>query len=65
MIDIGNRTVNWHEGMTLGDLLKDLPEGKDCAVIRLNGRLVSRPNFDKTRVPDQAEIVLIPMIAGG
>jgi hypothetical protein len=26
---------------------------------------VSRPNFDKTPVPDNSEVFLIPMIAGG
>jgi len=33
--------------------------------VRINGKLVSRPNFGETPVPDQARINLIPMIAGG
>jgi sulfur carrier protein ThiS len=35
------------------------------AVVRLNGRLVSRPNFALTLVPDHAQVDLLPVIAGG
>jgi thiamine biosynthesis protein ThiS len=65
MITIGDKKVSWDEGMTVSDLLAVIDDGRFYAVVRLNGRLVSRPNFDTTPVPDNAEVVLIPMVAGG
>jgi sulfur carrier protein ThiS len=35
------------------------------AVVRINSTYVSRPNFEKTIIPDGAEVFLVPMIAGG
>ncbi len=46
-------------------LLPYVEKPKQYAVVRLNGKLVSRPLFKDTPVPDAAEVVLIPMIAGG
>jgi thiamine biosynthesis protein ThiS len=65
MIRIADKTLAWHEGMTVSDLLKKLDDSHSYAVVRINETFVSRPNFDKTTIPDEAEIFLIPMIAGG
>ena len=62
---MGEEKMAWKEGLTVFDLLEGLDKARFCAVVRLNGKLVSRPNFDKTPVPDGSEIVLIPMISGG
>lgn len=51
--------------MTVGDLLRDLNDSYPYAVVRINGKHVSRPDFDKTPIPDDSEIYLIPMVAGG
>ncbi len=65
MIRVADKTLNWHEGMTVSDVLIELADSHPYAVVRINGTYVSRPNFDKTPIPDGAEIFLIPMIAGG
>ena len=65
MIRVADKTVNWHEGMTISDLLDELGDSHPYAVVRINQTYVSRPNFDKTVVPDDSEVFLIPMIAGG
>ena len=65
MIKVSNKTVAWHEGMTISDLLNELADHHPYAVVRINETYVSRPNFDKTTIPDGAEVFLIPMIAGG
>ncbi len=65
MITVGEEEIPWQEGMTVAQVLEELHEGHFYAVVRVNGKLISRPNFEKTPVPDQAEIILIPMIAGG
>ena len=51
--------------MTVAALLEELEDGHIYAVVKLNGKLVSRPHFKTTPVPDSAQVVPIPMIAGG
>jgi thiamine biosynthesis protein ThiS len=65
MIDVNGRTVTWHEGMTISDLLAEIKDTHPYPVVRIDDRYVSRPNFDKITVPDNSEVFLIPMIAGG
>jgi thiamine biosynthesis protein ThiS len=65
VIRIGDKRVPWHEGMTVTMLLADLKDADYFAVVRLNGRIVSRPHFATTPVPDHSEVIPIPMVAGG
>jgi thiamine biosynthesis protein ThiS len=65
MITIGDQEIPWREGLTVAILLAQLQDGHSYAVVKLNGKLVSRPQFDKTPVHDGSQITPIPMIAGG
>ncbi|MDD2603412.1 MAG: MoaD/ThiS family protein [Desulfobacterales bacterium] len=66
MVRIGDELeISWTEGMTVGDLVDRVPGGRDCAAVRVNGRIVARPNFHRTPVPDGAQVYLVPMIVGG
>ena len=65
MIQVAGKQITWREGMTVSDLLDELKDPYPYAVVRINQQYVTRPNFEHTFVPDDAEIYLIPMIAGG
>ena len=65
MITVNGKDRSWREGMTVTDLLRDLHDSYHYAVIRINDTRISRPNFEKTLIPDNSKIFLIPMIAGG
>lgn len=65
MIKINGKEHSWYEGMTIKDLLKNLSNSHLYAVVRINEKHISRPYFEKTLVPDNSEVFLIPMIAGG
>jgi len=65
MIKVADHTVDWHAGMTISDLLIEINDPHPYAVVRIDQTYVSRPNFDKTTIPDNAEVYLIPMVAGG
>ena len=65
MIKVADHTIDWHEGMTISDLLIAINDPHPYAVVRIDQTYISRPNFDKTTVPDKAEVYLIPMVAGG
>ena len=65
MIKVADQTIDWHDGMTISDLLNIINDPHPYAVVRINQTYISRPNFDKTTIPDEAEVYLIPMVAGG
>jgi len=66
MIRVGDEIeLSWREGLTVEDLLRDVPDGPHCAAVRVNGRIVARPLYTRTLVPDGAQVHLVPMIAGG
>ena len=65
MITAGEKKIPWKSGMTVAQVMEAIEDGHKYAVVRLNGKPVSRPNFDKTPVPDHSEVIPIPMVAGG
>lgn len=65
MIRVNGKKVSWHEGMTVADLLKILSDSDHYVVVRINDKYVSRPFFEKTLIPDNSDVFLIPMIVGG
>jgi thiamine biosynthesis protein ThiS len=65
MVFVGEEELPWQEGLTVATLLAQLNDGHIYAVVKLDGKLVSRPHFKNSPVPDGARVTLIPMIAGG
>lgn len=65
MIEVDGQKMTWSEHMTLATLLQNLENVEFCSVVRLNGKLVSSPNFSKTRIKDHSKIELLPLVAGG
>ena len=65
MITVNGEQHPWNKGMTVADLLENLCETHNYAVVRINDKHVSRPYFDTFLVPDNSDIFLLPMIAGG
>jgi sulfur carrier protein len=65
MIRVAGKEYPWREGLTVADLLAERGELQDYPVVRVNDHYISRPNFAATTIPDQAEVFLIPTIAGG
>ena len=51
--------------MTIADLLHDLDDSYQYAVVRINDKSFSKPNFEKTLIPDDVEVFLLPLVAGG
>ena len=65
MIEVNDQKIAWREGMTITDLLDEIGDSHPYAVVRVDEKYVSRPNFDKTTIPENAKVFLIPMIVGG
>ena len=65
MVRVNGREFSWREGMTVADLLHELGDSYPYPVVRISDRIISEPNFKEARVPDNAEVHLIPLIVGG
>ena len=65
MLVVDEKQVQWYENMTIASLLKTLDNVEFCAVVRLNGKLVSSPKFAETIIEDNSKIQLLPLVAGG
>ncbi len=65
MIRVNGKKQIWYEGMTVKDLLEDLEDSHHYAVIRINDKHVSRPYFERTLIPNNSDVFLISLIAGG
>lgn len=66
MITVNRRDrVAWTQGMTISDLLAQLRYTFPRVVITINGELVPGDAYDDTIVPDQADVRIIHLMAGG
>jgi thiamine biosynthesis protein ThiS len=65
MITVQRKKIPWKQGMTVSRLLEDVGDPYPYAVVKIDGKIVCKPDFDTTPVPDGSEIFLVPMIAGG
>jgi thiamine biosynthesis protein ThiS len=66
VIRVAGKERPWRQGITVAEVLKELDsESAACPVVRVNDHYVSRVNFEQTTIPDNAQVFLIPMIAGG
>jgi len=65
MIEVDDRKHQWTEEMTIESLLKEIDNTRFCSVVRLNGKLISSPDFHKIKIPDNSIIRLLPLVAGG
>ncbi len=65
MITVKGKRYPWREGMTVAHLLREIDDSHPYPVVRIDDSYISRSKFDHTLVPDECEVFLIPMIAGG
>ena len=65
MIRTKEKQLEWHEGLTVRDVLEALGYGFPSLLVRINGTIVRRKDWDSTVVPDEAEVEVRPIVAGG
>ncbi len=65
MITVNNEPLEWHDGMTVADILKIRNYIFRMLAVQVNGELVPRKAYGTTIVPDGAEVQVIHMISGG
>ena len=66
MITINRReTLPWHATLTVRDVLVAMKYTFPHVVVSINGTLVPHDAYDTTHVPDQADVRVVHLLAGG
>ena len=65
MLRVNNEPLDYDEGMTVADVLRKRNYIFRMLAVWVNGEFVPRGTYDRTPVPDGAEVEVLHMIAGG
>lgn len=65
MITVNGDPMQHSPGMSVRDLLKAKGFVFPLLIVRIGGQLVAREDFDKTPVPDGAEVQVLHLMSGG
>jgi len=65
MIVVNEEPLNWHEGMTIRDILRAKNYRFPMLIIHLDGVLIPKADYDTTTVLDGAVVQVIHLISGG
>lgn len=65
MILVNGERIDWREGMTIQDVLDACNYVFPLLVVKVNGKLVKKPQYDSHIVHDGDEIKVLHMISGG
>lgn len=64
-ITVNGNTVEWEEDLTITKLLKKMNYTFRMLVIKLNGNLFKKDQYESTIVPEGADVAVIHLISGG
>ncbi|NTW85950.1 MAG: sulfur carrier protein ThiS [Holophagaceae bacterium] len=65
MIVVNEEPLDWHEGMTVRDVLRAKNYRFPMLIIHVDGLLIPKPDYDTASVPDGAVVQVIHLISGG
>ena len=66
MILVNNRDkVEWEEGLTVSALLERFRYTFPHIIVKVNGEVVPREEYPARTIPDDADVWVIHLIAGG
>jgi thiamine biosynthesis protein ThiS len=65
MITVNGNIIEWEEGMTVRRVLQRMNYTFRMLVIRVDGKLVKKEDYDHTPVPPGANVSVYHLISGG
>jgi thiamine biosynthesis protein ThiS len=65
MILVNEEPLEWHEGMTVRDVLTAKNYRFPMLIIHINDTMVQKKDYDSTTIPDAAVVKVIHLISGG
>ncbi|MGC9362050.1 MAG: sulfur carrier protein ThiS [Candidatus Syntrophosphaera sp.] len=64
-ITVNGHLIGWDEGMTVRDVLKKMNYTFRMLVIKIDGKVVKREDWETAKVPPGADVKVIHLISGG
>jgi sulfur carrier protein len=64
-IKVNQETIDWEENMTIDRVLKIMNYTFKMIVVKVNGDLVKKEDYNTKIIPEGAEVQIIHLIAGG
>jgi sulfur carrier protein len=64
-LSVNGEEAEFNDGMTLGDLLRNLKLVSGRLACEVNREIVRRADYDKTVLKEEDEIEIVQMIGGG
>ena len=66
MITVNNKDkIDWHEGMTVQDLVDRMGYVISIITVSVNGQLVQKEDYATYEIPDNAEVNVFHLAHGG
>jgi len=66
MIRVNNKfEIEWHDGMTVEQLLEQLKFSFPLIIVSVDGVLVPKDEYATRQIPDGAQVKVLHMTAGG
>ena len=65
MLLVNEEPLDWHEGMTIRDVLKARNYRFPMLVIHIGDTLIQKQDYDTATIPDGAVVKVIHLISGG
>ncbi len=62
---VNEKELPWQEGLVVNDALRLMNYTFKMLVIKLNGVLVKKADYDSTIIPENADVKVIHLISGG
>ena len=56
MITVKGKKLEWHEGITVRQILDTLGYNFPSVLVRVNGTIVRRKSWDSAVIPDEAQV---------
>jgi sulfur carrier protein len=64
-IKVNQETIDWEENLTIDRVLKIMNYTFKMIVVKVNGELVKKEDYNTKIIPEGAEVQIIHLIAGG
>ncbi len=64
-IIVNGNTVDWEDGMTVRSLLQKMSFTFPMLIVKINGALIRKDEYDHALIPAGANVAVIHLISGG
>lgn len=64
-ITVNDNVVEWKENLTIKELLSIMKYTFPMLIVKVNGEIVKKDQYDEFTVPENSEIKIIHLMSGG